>query len=471
MEIHNTVLMLVIGILLGASGTLFFSKRTATMMREQIHNRDLEITELTMLLTEMETNLKNEKAGFEEKMVLVNENKELMKAEFQNIANQIMEEKSKTFAIQNKENIGLILNPLKEQIVDFKKKVEDVYDKEAQGRASLFNEITNLKSLNLRISEDAVNLTKALKGDSKSQGDWGQIVLERVLEASGLEKGREYEVQVYSHDIEGNRFFPDSIVRLPENRDVVVDSKCSLTAYERYCSAENNEEKEKALKDHLLSIKSHVKELSEKEYEKLQEVRSVDFVLMFIPNEGAYLLAIKEDPFLMFEAFKKNVIIVCPSTLMATLKIIALTWRVEKQQQNSKEIALRAGDLYDKFCSFLIVFQEMGESVKRTQDKYDLALKCLSTGKGNLIKKAEDLKALGVHGKKEIPPKLLEKSGLDSLEDQQFPDNNAMEFKELGVSDKKDIPQKLLEKCDLASHKGDQLSPDQNSESIEGGLK
>ena len=393
-------------------------------MREQINNRDREITELSMLETEMENKVKDQQKGFEEKMILVNENKELLKAEFKNLANQIMEEKSKSFTLQNKESIGIILNPLREQLGEFKRKVEDVYVKESEGRAALVNEIANLKSLNMQISDDAVNLTKALKGDAKTQGDWGQVVLERVFELSGLERGREYEIQVHTHDSEGNRFFPDAIVRLPASRDVIVDSKVSLVAYEQYCSAESDAERAIALKNHVLSIRKHISELAEKAYNKLEEVASPDYVLLFMPIESAYVIAIKHEPSLFEEAFNKNIVIVCPTTLLSTLKTIEYTWRIEKQQQNSKTIAQKAGDLLDKFCSFLSTFVEMGESIKKAQEKHDQALKYLSYGKGNLIKKAEELKALGVSGKKEIPQKLLDQGDFNEHELPAFDKGN-----------------------------------------------
>jgi DNA recombination protein RmuC len=372
----------------------------------------------------MENKVKDQQKGFEEKMILVNENKELLKAEFKNLANQIMEEKSKSFTLQNKESIGIILNPLLEQLGEFKRKGEDVYVKESEGRAALVNEIANLKSLNIQISDDAVNLTKALKGDAKTQGDWGQVVLERVFELSGLEKRREYEIQVHTHDSEGNRFFPDAIVRLPASRDVIVDSKVSLVAYEQYCSAESDAERAIALKNHVLSIRKHISELAEKAYNKLEEVASPDYVLLFMPIESAYVIAIKHEPSLFEEAFNKNIVIVCPTTLLSTLKTIEYTWRIEKQQQNSKTIAQKAGDLLDKFCSFLSTFVEMGESIKKAQEKHDQALKYLSYGKGNLIKKAEELKALGVSGKKEIPQKLLDQGDFNEHELPAFDKGN-----------------------------------------------
>jgi len=414
MEIQNVMLIAVIGILLGSMGTWIAKKRTETMLMEQIHNRDREITELTMLETEMEIKLRDQQKNYEDKRALIIENKELMKSEFQNIASKIMEEKAVSFTLQNKVNIGNILEPLREQIGDFKKRVEDVYDKESQGRAALINEIANLKSLNLKMSDDAVALTKALKGDNKVQGDWGQLVLERVFELSGLERGREYEIQVHTHNSEGDRFYPDAIVKLPNCRDVIVDSKMSLVAYEQYCSASNEDERTLALKNHLLSVRRHVKELSEKNYDQLEEVTSLDFVLMFIPVEPAFILGIKEDPSLYTDAIKKNIILVSPTTCLLALKTIAHTWKVEKQQKNSEEIAQKAGDLFDKFCTFLVCFQEIGDALKRARDRYDQSLKYLSNGNGNLIKRAEELKVIGASGKKQIPSTFLEQCGLNS---------------------------------------------------------
>jgi DNA recombination protein RmuC len=410
----TNIIWLVLGILVGAASSWAVYGRNVAGLKHQIHSLDLDVAAKNVLLSEMEVRLKDQKTGFEEKMVLMNDTKLAMKAEFQNLATQIMTEKTEVLTTRNRENINTILLPLREQIGDFRKRVDDVYDKESQGRAALVNEISHLKSLNLKISEDATNLTKALKGDGKTQGDWGQIILERALEMAGLQKGIEYEIQVNTHDGEGNRFLPDAIVRLPQSRDVVVDSKASLTAFERYCSSSSDSEKSVALKDHLLSIRKHINELSVKAYNDLQEVESLDYVLMFIPVEAAYIVAIKEEPALFEEAFKKNIILVCPATLLAVLKIIAYSWRLEKQQRNSQDIAQRAADLYDKFCSFLTVFCELGDSIKKADSRYEQSLKYLSTGKGNLIKKAEELSALGVKGKKTIPPKILEQCDDDS---------------------------------------------------------
>jgi DNA recombination protein RmuC len=358
-----------------------------------------------------------ERKNSEEKLKVLMEAKEQLKAEFQNLANQIFEEKGARFTEKNRENLATILNPLRDQLADFRKKVEDVYVNESKDRASLSAEINLLKQINQRISEDAVNLTNALKGDSKTQGNWGQLALERVLEMSGLEKGREYEIQVHTHDEEGNRFLPDVIVRLPEKRDVIIDSKVSLTAYERYYSAENEEEKEAAMKAHLISLRQHINELSAKKYHDLKEVRALDFVLMFIPVEAAFVVAIKEDNALFREAFERDIIMVCPSTLLVTLRTIANIWRYERQNQNAVKIAKQAGDLHDKFVSFVNTLEEVGKALKKASDSYEEAYKHLSSGRGNLVRRAEAFKALGVKTNKNLPQALLD----NAIPDEEVP--------------------------------------------------
>jgi len=375
-------------------------KKTNQELEQQVAAKNISLADMDARVTE-------ERKQIGEKLTLLTEAKEQMKTDFKNLANTILEEKSIKFTEQNKEKLDGILTPLREQLGDFKKKVEDVYDKESQGRAALLNEIGNLHKLNLKISEDAINLTNALKGDNKAQGNWGQLALERVLEMSGLEKGREYEIQVHTHDEEGNRFLPDVVIRLPQDKDVVVDAKVSLNAYEQYCSIESPEERTVALNSHLLSMRNHIRDLSSKKYDTLKEIRSLDYVLMFIPIEAAFLTAIKEDKSLFSEAFTKNIILVCPSTLLVTLRTIANIWRYEYQNQNAQEIARKAADLYDKVVGFVETLQEVGEYLKKSTDKYDAAMKSLSTGKGNVIRRIEEFKQLGVKGKKSVPQELL----------------------------------------------------------------
>ncbi|MDX1777107.1 MAG: DNA recombination protein RmuC, partial [Desulfobulbales bacterium] len=266
-----------------------------------------ENTALQTKLSELETRLEDERRNAEEKLALLQEARDQLKMEFQNIANRIFEDKSRKFTEQNRENIEGVLKPMREQLVDFKKKVEDVYDKESKDRISLLNEIIHLKTLNERISEDAVNLTNALKGQSKTRGSWGEMILERVLEESGLQKGREYEVQAMYAGEEGQRRHPDVIVHLPEGKDIVIDSKVSLAAYEKFCSADKEEKRQKHLKEHIMSIRAHVKTLNEKRYEELEGIRTLDFVLMFLPIEGSFWTAIESEQGLYNEAFDKNI--------------------------------------------------------------------------------------------------------------------------------------------------------------------
>jgi DNA recombination protein RmuC len=358
-------------------------------------------------MAELETRLEDERKNAEEKLTLLQEARDQLKLEFQNVANKIFEDKSLKFTEQNKENIEGVLKPMREQLVDFKKKVEDVYDKESKDRVSLLTEIIHLKSLNERISEDAINLTNALKGQSKTRGSWGEMILERVLEESGLHKGREYEVQAMYASEEGQRRHPDVIVHLPEGKDIVIDSKVSLTAYEKYCSADTEEKREKRLKEHVISIRTHIKELSNKRYEELEGISTLDFVLMFLPIEGAFWTAIESEQGLFNEAFDKNIMLVSPSTLLATLRIINNIWRYEDQNKNALIIAKKAGDLLDKFVGFVDALEDVGQKLGKAQESYLTAHKRLSEGTGNLVRRTEELKQLGVKAKKELPEGLV----------------------------------------------------------------
>lgn len=358
-------------------------------------------------LSELETRLEDERRNAAEKLVLLQEAREQLKMEFQNVANKIFEDKSQKFTEQNRENIEGVLKPMREQLLDFKKKVEDVYDKESKDRVSLLNEIIHLKTLNERISEDAVNLTNALKGQSKTRGAWGEMILERVLEESGLQKGREYEVQTMYAGEEGQRRHPDVIVHLPEGKDIVIDSKVSLTAYEKYCTAGTDEKREKRLKEHIISVRTHIKALSEKRYEELEGIRTLDFVLMFMPIEGAFWTAIESEQGLFNEAFNKNIMLVSPSTLLATLRIINNIWRYEDQNKNALIIAKKAGDLFDKFVGFVEVLDDVGQKIDKARESYQTARKRLIEGRGNLVRRTTELRQLGVKAQKELPEGLV----------------------------------------------------------------
>lgn len=355
----------------------------------------------------LETQLTAERKQADEKLKLLDEARAQLNTEFQNLANKILEEKSKKFTEQNKENIDRVLNPLREQLGDFRRKVEDVYEKESKDRMSLFHEIKNLKDLNQQISEDALNLTNALKGQTKTQGTWGEVILERVLEESGLHNGREYDTQGTFTSEEGKRLRPDVIVHLPEGKDIIIDSKVSLTAYERYCTTDDDTQRQIALKEHIASLKAHIKGLSVKNYEDLPGVKSLDFVLLFVPIESAFITAVENDRDIFREAFGKNIIVVSPTTLLATLKTVHNIWRYEYQNRNVLEIAEKAGSLYDQFVLFVQSMDDIGDKLNKASDAYTTARKRLVDGKGNLVGRTEKLKQLGAKTKKSLDERLL----------------------------------------------------------------
>ena len=380
------------------------------VLEENLDKAKQENILLQTRMSELETRLEDERKNGEEKLSLLQEARDQLKLEFQNVANKIFEDKSQKFTEQNKENIEGVLKPMREQLSDFKKKVEDVYDKESKERVSLLSEIGHLKSLNERISEDAINLTNALKGQSKTRGSWGEMILERVLEESGLQKGREYEVQTMYASDEGQRRHPDVIVHLPEGKDIVIDAKVSLTAYEKYCSADTDEKRAKRLKEHVISIRAHIKGLSDKRYEELEGISTLDFVIMFLPIEGAFWAAIESEQGLFNDAFDKNIMLVSPSTLLATLRIINNIWRYEDQNKNALIIAKKAGDLYDKFVGFVEALDDVGQKLGKAQDSYQTARNRLADGKGNLVRRTEELRQLGVKAQKKLPEELVVKA-------------------------------------------------------------
>ncbi|GAA0871925.1 DNA recombination protein RmuC [Gangjinia marincola] len=329
--------------------------------------------------------------------------------EFENLANKIMDQKSEKFTRQNKENIQQILNPLQEKILRFEKKVEDSDKVSIERHASLKEQILGLKDLNKQMSDEAKNLTKALKGDAKMRGNWGELVLERVLEKSGLEKDQEYEVQTSFKTEEGKTVFPDVIIHLPGGKKMIIDSKVSLNAYERYVNEEDEEIQERYLREHVAALKKHVNDLSAKNYHELYEIESPDFVLLFVPIEPAFAMALNSDSNLYSEAFDKNIVIVTPTTLLATLRTIDTMWQNEKQQRYAIEIAMEAGKLYDQFTLLTDDLLKVGRQMQTAQGSYETTMKKL-TGKGNLIKKVEKLKKLGAKANKSIDEKLLNKA-------------------------------------------------------------
>jgi len=359
-------------------------------------------------IAELNTMLEEERKQSAEKLALLNQAREQLKTEFENLAQQIFEEKSRKFADQNKTAVDHLIAPLRDQIGEFKKRVEDVYDKETRDRTALYAEINHLKELNQQISKEAVNLTRALKGDSKARGNWGEVVLERVLEASGLQKGREYDVQVSLQDEKGKRYQPDVIVHLPEGKDVIIDAKVSLKDYEDYFSSEIPDAREKALIAHIVSLRTHIRSLAAKRYEALDGVLSLDFTLMFVPIEAAFLAAVEKDRDLFSEAFEKNIIVVSPSTLLVTLRTIQNIWRHEYQNRNTLEIAKKAGALYDKFVGFVEALEDVGKQLDRARNSYETAHGRLISGKGSLVNRTQELKALGVKAGKELSRELIE---------------------------------------------------------------
>jgi len=354
---------------------------------------------------------------WQEKEALFQSQKSQMQIEFKQLAQDILQQQQQRLAAENEKQLGSLLNPLETQIKHFQEKVEMSYQAEAKERFSLVREIKNLQQLNQKISEDAAGLTQALKGQNKIQGGWGEVILERVLERSGLEKGREYQVQVSRTTDTGRRLQPDVIVNLPEGKQIIIDSKMVLISYLAYVEAESDDDRQKALKQHLDSIKRHIKDLSSKAYETLPGITSLDFVLLFIPIEAAYLLAIQADANVFSDAFDKNIIVVGPSNLLATLRTIQNIWRNEKQSQNAVEIARQAGAMYDKFVGFVTDMDEVGTRLGMAQRGYDSAMNKLNSGRGNLVGRAQQLKEMGAKTSKHLPSAHIEEShaslGLD----------------------------------------------------------
>ncbi|WP_047788801.1 DNA recombination protein RmuC [Tenacibaculum mesophilum] len=370
--------------------------------------REKEFTALELARKNEE--LKNVQLKLQENKEEIEKLQDKFTKEFENLANKILDEKSNKFTEQNKKNIKDILNPLQEKIQTFEKKVEDTQKESISMHSALKEQLLGLKELNAQMSKETLNLTKALKGDSKTQGNWGELVLERVLEKSGLEKDREYFVQQSFTNDEGKRIMPDVVIHLPDNKKMVVDSKVSLTAYEQYVNSEDDIVKERFAKEHVNSLKRHVEQLSEKKYEDIYKIESPDFVLLFVPIEPAFAVALNEDNTLYNKAFERNIVIVTPTTLLATLRTIDTMWNNEKQQRNALEIARQAGALYDKFHGLLADLVNIGKKIDGTKADYAAAMNKLVEGRGNLITSVEKLKKMGAKAKKALPEKILERA-------------------------------------------------------------
>ena len=361
------------------------------------------INSYLLKISTLEELSKVEKENLKEKINFLENNKQQMKLEFENLANKLFDEKEK----KSTTNLTFVLSSFKEQLDSFSKRVNDIYNDETKQRSSLLTEIKNLKELNNQISNDAINLTKALKGQNKTQGDWGEMILSSILDQTGLREGKEYKIQGSFTSAEGKRLRPDVIVHLPSNKDIVIDSKVSLNAYINYSKAENEDEKQQASKELVKSITSHIKDLSSKSYENIDGVKTLDFVLMFIPIEGAFLLATSSDDNLFKLAFDNNIMLVSPSTLYVTLRTIENIWRNEHQNENAQLISKKAADLYDKFVAFVGDIEDIGTNITRTQKAYDGAINKLSSGNGNLIRRTEEFLELGVKPKKQLPNRYL----------------------------------------------------------------
>ena len=411
--------LLFLGLLIAACAGLLIYLLT---LRGRFSSAELALAEQTTLVvslrTERDTALQNAirlEAALESerkqglgRIESLNEAKEALTIQFKNLANDILDDKTRRFTEQNALSLDALLKPLQTKLTEFKEQVSTSYANESRERFALKSEIERLSALNVKMSDETRSLTQALKGDSKVQGNWGELVLESILESSGLRKGEEYLVQDSHTQVDGSRLQPDIVVRLPEGRHLVVDSKVSITAYARYAESVEADTAQSELNAHIQSLRQHIQGLSSKNYSSLYGVGSVDFVLMFIPIEPAFLLALKSAPNLYQEALAKNIVLVCPSTLMATLRTVAHLWRQDHQNKNALEIARQCGALYDKFVGFVDDMDKLGQRIDQAQTSYHDAFNKLKTGKGNLIRTAEKVRELGVKPSKTLPTGLLD---------------------------------------------------------------
>lgn len=387
--------------------------------KAQIHHltsQNNALTESKDRLLQENATLANEIENLRSKQKEITDVQEKFSKEFQLIASQLMEKNAKSFNETSQQSLKSILDPLKEKIGSFEKEINEKYVAEAKDKATLKEQISNLVNLNTKLSDDANNLTKALTGSNKHQGNWGEVMLERVLERSGLEKDSEYRVQAHIQTEDGARRYPDAVVFLPDDKHIIIDSKVSLTAYQRMVNAESEDDRLRQLKLHVTSLKNHIKSLGEKNYFDTEAFNSPDFILMFLPIEASFSVALREDPELFNFAWERNIVIVSPTTLLATLRTIASTWKHEKQTRHVLDIAKEGGALYDKFVSFVEDLQKIEKGLHSSQTAYDAAFNKLKSGKGNIISRTEKLKVLGAKAKKSISNDLLDESGQLSIE-------------------------------------------------------
>jgi DNA recombination protein RmuC len=383
-------------------------------MDELSHLREQK-SKLEVELHEQQARHEQQLKASHDKLQLLEHAEERLKQQFEHLANQLFDVKTAKVDQQNKQSLEGLLNPLKDQIEGFKKQVSDSFTYEAKERHTLVHELKNLQRLNEQMAQEALNLTQALKGDNKQQGNWGEVVLARVLAESGLREGHEYYTQVSLQNEAGKRYQPDVVVNLPHDKQVVIDSKMTLIAYERYFHAETDREREVALREHLLAIRSHIKGLGTKDYHQLKGIQSLDYVLMFIPVEPAFQVAIQTAPNLVKDAMEQNIIVVSPTTLLVALRTIDNLWRNDRQNQNAKVIAEKASKLYDKLRLFVDDMDQLGSALDKANQNYQGAMNKLATGRGNAIGQAESFKHLGVEVKRSISPKWAEVSQQESL--------------------------------------------------------
>ncbi|MFW9081164.1 DNA recombination protein RmuC [Pseudomonas sp. P2757] len=375
-------------------------------------NKEAELRRLDAQAASLNAELREQQESHQQRLDDLQGSRDELRAQFAELAGKIFDEREQRFAETSQKSLGQLLDPLKERIQSFEKRVEESYQAEARERFSLAKELERLQQLNLRLSDEATNLTRALKGQ-KTQGNWGELILERVLEHAGLEKGREYQTQVNLKGPDGERFQPDVIIYLPGDKQVVVDSKVSLTAYQQYVAADDDAIGQIAIKQHVVSLRNHVKGLAGKDYKRLDGLHSLDFVLLFVPIEAAFSAALQAEPTLFQEAFDRNIVIVSPTTLLATLRVIDSLWKQERQSQNAREIAERAGWLYDKFVLFIQDLDEVGNRLQQLDKAYSSARNKLTEGRGNLVSRSEQLKLLGARASKSLPADLLERAMTD----------------------------------------------------------
>lgn len=395
-------------------------KRRQQEYQDSVRLQNEQMARLREQLASAQEKNHQERKQFSEQILLLQTARADLTKEFENLANRIFENKQHQFSQHSKTLLDSTIDPLKNQLLEFRKKVEDAYDKENADRNRLSGQIVELQKQAQKIGEDAINLAQALKGNHKMQGNWGEMILERLLEDCGLQKGREYDTQINFTTTDGSRLIPDVIIHLPENKDIVIDAKCSLVDYERFCSTEDEVERKQYLAAHINALRVHIKTLSIKDYEKIEGIKALDFVFIFIPIEAAFMLALQHEPNLYREAYDRHIILVSPTTLLATLRTVDNIWRFEKQNKHAERIAKEAGALHDQFVLLLESMDDIGSALNKTQESYTKARERLQTGRGNLVKRVDDIRRLGAKTKRIISSDIIDDMEMET--EDLFPD-------------------------------------------------